>query len=225
MKNSISKRIRNIFPKADWARADWLKFIGKLLVVFVIMKLFAMHGWYGAYKGVVVDSETGEPIEGAVVVAAYHRDGLGVAGSYRGSPVEVKETVTDKNGEFFLWPENVITWPYPQLIFLSIGVFQSDPDIGILKSGYRFLSYKQFHGQDKIKPWEKMQFVTVKETWFGMGQSNKSVNIKHSGFRDAESNLASFSRSFNDSNWRSMPLFKEAYDNEYEFILNIINRR
>lgn len=54
-----------------------------------------------AYKGKVIDAETKEPIEGAVVVAVYEKQSLGIVESYSVT-VDVKETLTDKNGEFHI---------------------------------------------------------------------------------------------------------------------------
>lgn len=52
------------------------------------------------YNGRVVDVDTKEPIEGAVVVAIYEKHTLNPpAGSYT-NVIGVKETLTDKNGSF-----------------------------------------------------------------------------------------------------------------------------
>lgn len=53
------------------------------------------------FKGKVIDADTKEPIEGAVVLAVYYFTSYGIAGS--NSYVEDgQETLTDKNGEFEL---------------------------------------------------------------------------------------------------------------------------
>jgi hypothetical protein len=53
------------------------------------------------FRGKVIDVETKEPIEGAVVVVVYKKHSLisGPGGGYT-SVVNVKETLTDKKGEF-----------------------------------------------------------------------------------------------------------------------------
>jgi hypothetical protein len=53
------------------------------------------------FKGKVVDADTKEPIEGAVVLAAYYFTSYGIAGS-NSSVEDGQETLTDKNGEFKL---------------------------------------------------------------------------------------------------------------------------
>jgi len=61
----------------------------------------------GPYRGKVVDLETGEPVEGAVVAAEWtltHRF------------CDAKETVTDKNGEFILPKGSCFSfWPFTEI--------------------------------------------------------------------------------------------------------------
>jgi len=72
------------------------------IIVFFTVSAFA--GWLifhkPAFRGKVIDTETKEPIEGAVVVVVYEKHVYGPAGGYT-SVIKVKETLTDKKGEFF----------------------------------------------------------------------------------------------------------------------------
>jgi hypothetical protein len=70
----------------------------------------------GPYKGKVIDLETGEPIEGAVVTAVWtltHRF------------CDAKETVTDRNGGFIL-PKGFCfsLWPFTKIYFPWVVVFK-----------------------------------------------------------------------------------------------------
>lgn len=73
----------------------------------------------GPYRGKVVDLETGEPIEGAVVAAEWtltHRF------------CDAKETVTDKNGEFILPKGSCFSfWPFTEMY---------SPEVVVFKPGY-----------------------------------------------------------------------------------------
>lgn len=61
----------------------------------------------GPYRGKVLDLETGEPIEGAVVAAAW---------SLTHRFCDAKETVTDKNGEFVLPKGSCFSfWPFTEI--------------------------------------------------------------------------------------------------------------
>ncbi len=99
------------------------KIILKLFLTFLIAMSFiiliggsAFAGWLifhkPAFKGKVIDSETKEPIEGAVVVAIHSTHTIigGPAGG-DSSVIKVKETLTDKMGEFFFSSYTTVTGP------------------------------------------------------------------------------------------------------------------
>jgi len=73
----------------------------------------------GPYKGKVIDLETGEPIEGAVVGGVWVLE-------FNFTPFcDAKETVTDKNGEFILPKASCFTlWPLAEMTQLDIIVFK-----------------------------------------------------------------------------------------------------
>ena len=81
----------------------------------------------------VVDADTGQPIEGAVVTANWQLVGfaLDTGGSKRGQ-LAVMETTTDVNGRFFI--------PGFTKLNLSLGELrEQDPQILIFKPGYRYI--------------------------------------------------------------------------------------
>lgn len=79
------------------------------------------------FKGKVIDAETKEPIEGAVVVVVYRKENFGYpAGGYK-TIVNVKESLTDKKGEFYFSSYTTLIQP------LSLGTFTT---FIIFKPGY-----------------------------------------------------------------------------------------
>ncbi len=62
------------------------------------------------FRGKVTDAETKEPIEGAVVVVAYFKYTVGIAGQDT-SVIKTKETLTDKNGDFYFPAYTTIIQP------------------------------------------------------------------------------------------------------------------
>lgn len=78
-----------------------------LIVVLITLGLFVLLGWIKpifyeqSFKGRVIDAETKKPIEGAAVVAMYN-----VYKFYplegRSSVIDVRESVTDNKGDFFI---------------------------------------------------------------------------------------------------------------------------
>jgi hypothetical protein len=122
-----------------------------VILAFILMKVFAMHGCFGPYRGVVLDKDTGKPIEGVVVMATYRRVTAGPGGTGHLDIREAQETVTDEDGEFLLWPENVLAPPYPQIIALSICWWESN--INIIKPNYYFMGYPGSNAYHNDKEW------------------------------------------------------------------------
>ena len=97
------------------------------LAVSVFLLISATNGFSadflyhsdGPYKGKVVDLDTGQPIEGAVVAGVW-------ALSFNFTPFcDAKETVTDKEGEFILPKASCFTlWPLAEMDRMDIVVFK-----------------------------------------------------------------------------------------------------
>lgn len=102
----------------------------------------------GPYKGRVVDAETGQPLEGVVVLGVWHRiAGVGAGGAFHDF-YDARETVTNKNGEFSI--------PGLGLKILS----SVEPmDVLIFKAGYEYIG---------MGPWEAFkvdEFLKKKIRW------------------------------------------------------------
>jgi hypothetical protein len=95
------------------------------------------------FEGQVVDAETKEPIEGAVVLGLYYYETYTIAGS-NSHLKDGQETLTDKNGEFKL-PRTrrwfVLNRGYPE------GTLE------IFKPGYGTLWHKRANAVDDNKSW------------------------------------------------------------------------
>ncbi len=79
----------------------------------------------------VVDAETGKPIEGAVVTANWELVKGSLDGPRYYGQLDVKETVTDKNGRFYFEGFSKVDTSWAELR-------ESDPQIIIFKAGYEF---------------------------------------------------------------------------------------
>ena len=83
---------------------------------------------FGPFSGKVVEAETGEPIEGAVVLIAFYTEGFSVGGPvYRFA--DAVEALTDAKGEFNFPPRRVT-------LYRSMSIWDNECNISIFKPGY-----------------------------------------------------------------------------------------
>ncbi|MCY7387277.1 MAG: carboxypeptidase-like regulatory domain-containing protein [Burkholderiales bacterium] len=105
-----------------------------LFGLFVLLPLFAgCHSpvyTIEPFEAWAVDAESGDPIEGANVVATWALFEDGWHGHHFREMLEVKETVTDKNGRF--------AFPGFKLYNPRLDNLMEDPKIIIFKPGYEF---------------------------------------------------------------------------------------
>ena len=74
----------------------------RVIQVFLLSCMFFLFsGFYFGIKGTVVDDETKEPIEGAVVAAQWNKT-KGPPGLTNTVTIKVVETVTDMECRFFI---------------------------------------------------------------------------------------------------------------------------
>lgn len=77
------------------------------------------------FKGKVMDAETKEPIEGAVVVAVYNKSTIGLGAGTISSVIEVKESLTDNEGMFQIPTYTTIIQPFSWEISATFIIFKS----------------------------------------------------------------------------------------------------
>jgi len=133
-----------------------------------------------AFKGKVINSETKEAIEGAVVVAVYSTEPIisGPAGG-SGSTIKVKETLTVKTGEFFFPPYTTVTGPnssewYTNFIIYKPGYgsfprSKISPLSGMNKEMIeKYFMAKNFGQKEKIRILEVGKEDGLREVIFGL---------------------------------------------------------
>lgn len=145
----------------------------------------------------VVDAETGQPVEGATVVANWQLVTGSLAGGERArGQLEVKETVTDKQGRFHFDGFARFNFSFNELR-------NQDPQILIFKSGYEFKRIVNFYGMTEpivIGPRRKSQ-VDGKEIQLKKLTEDpaKSKNIAYLGLQVYIAPIV------NDCEWRRIP--------------------
>lgn len=113
---------------------------GVVLLCLIIMISYAFsRDW--TFRGNVIDYDTKEPIEGAVVVAEWQESRDTIAGGssrYK----DVKETLTDKNGEWVIvGPKGRRYDPVPFWSFITGIHYTMHPGFIIFKPGYEVSSF------------------------------------------------------------------------------------
>lgn len=159
--------------------------------------------WDGPYKGKVIDLDTGEPIEGAVIAGNWHLE------VFPGWPkfCDAVETTSDKNGEFVL-PRACCASLWP------IGMMSLPGDIVVFKPGY--LGYPPLGSNENerifhMPDWEHEQFF--KDTrLYNIIKLGRPETRQEREFTlwDAEDILNSF------DSYKRLPMLLELADKEHE---------
>jgi hypothetical protein len=110
-------------------RNGFNKFLLCLIAAGILVSGCAITHTYGPYKGKVVDKETNEPIEGAVVFIKFSTDFQLSPGGPVSHFVDAVEVMTDQNGEFEIPRQRINT-------FRVFHVWDKYAPVIIFKPGY-----------------------------------------------------------------------------------------
>jgi hypothetical protein len=130
-----------------------------LLSAFLFLSVLGcgtFHPLFAAepYKGRVIDAETKQPLEGAVVLAIWETKTPGVAG-YGYSYLDSEEVLTDENGRFVVGRH-----PHRSLALLWV----AGPRLEIFYPGYGF--YPRFHFSPRGSTREHIEMMEKQEMTF-----------------------------------------------------------
>ena len=145
-----------------------------LITIGVITILSCIYfSFFYAYHGKVIDADTKQPIGGAVVVASWigERGGLPAGGTSRLK--NIKETLTDKNGEWKVRGARGIEGDIMENIMIIITLltgtyYTKPPTFIIFKPGY--CSYPAGFGIDACKE-------TMRPFGVGQGEATKLLKL------------------------------------------------
>ncbi|BBO73022.1 lipoprotein [Desulfosarcina widdelii] len=99
-----------------------------LISLSLVMGACTITHKFGPFMGKVVDAETGEPIEGAVILIVFTIESSSLGGSVN-SFADAIETLTDAQGEFKFTPKRVN-------YFKMNASWDDDCQVSIFKPGY-----------------------------------------------------------------------------------------
>lgn len=91
------------------------RYIMLAMLLLFFTATYSEAGWLiyhkPEFRGKVIDTETKEPIEGAVVVVAYYKIFYYIVDTST-DVIEARETLTDKNGEFYFPSYTTVIGPF-----------------------------------------------------------------------------------------------------------------
>lgn len=118
-----------------------------MIILFIVCSSTCHASWLiyhkPEYRGRVVDIDTGQPIEGAVVIAKYEKETFAPPVEPKSSVIHVKETLTDKDGRFVFPSYITIIQPFSWSYDVSFLIFKP----GYLCYGWSVLE-DMFSGKD-----------------------------------------------------------------------------
>jgi hypothetical protein len=132
----------------------------KYSIIAIVVLIVAYHlGWIiyhkPAFHGRVIDAETKEPIEGAVVVAIYEAFPIiHMPGGGSNKRIGVQETLTGKKGNFHIPSYTTIIFPF----WARAGV-----DFVIYKPGYGSWPGLNVRPIEKMSRWAVEHFFSTKQ--------------------------------------------------------------
>ena len=151
----------------------------------------------------VVDAETNEPIEGAIVTANWHLVKGGLDGPRHVGQLEVMETVTDKYGKF--------SFPGFTKANLTGGELRDeDPQILIFKAEYKYAAIRNDYSVNNLDPGPlRKAYVDGQTVKLRKFNGNYITNSPYSGLD------TTLYRVIEDCEWKKTPFMFIALDAEY----------
>jgi hypothetical protein len=139
-----------IIPERSLALTKYVTF--SVIILFIILNAgCTITHEFGPFMGKVVDAETGEPIEGAVILIVFSLESSSLGGSVN-SFADAIETLTDAQGEFKFTPKRIN-------FFKMNASWDDNCQVSIFKPGYG--AYPGHH--QAYSSWNKKQSRLIPE--------------------------------------------------------------
>jgi hypothetical protein len=179
-----------------------------LRTVLLFTVIFFYTSAFGAtFKGKVIDADTRQPIEGAVVVASWLEETATISGPST-RPKDIREALTDKNGEWIIQgvrgrEGGTITSIFT---FLTRTYYTRPPEFVVFKPGY--CSWPTGFGIDTCK--EK-----IKPGRGNKVEEGETVELPILTIRDRETLLRNIPFIAADG-YKKLPIFEKLLDKDIE---------
>ncbi len=158
----------------------------RLIILFIGISFFLPGCVYpirydGHYKGKIVDADTGQPIEGVVVLGVWETEYAGPVG-LKHFYYDARETLTDKNGEFKISGMGVRVQILTNLEPMTAYVFKVGYGYDVFtfkppeKGGYIYREDIKWEGNKPIIPLKKL---TMEERRDSGTFPNRPTEVPH----------------------------------------------
>ena len=151
------------------------KWISILVIAILYILGSAVCHTYGPYKGKLVDSETGQPIEGAAVFFEFYTEGIYAVGKY----ADAIEKITDKDGEFKIDEHLVVVFPRLFNEWVDNGiVIIFKPGFGAYQSGTAEFELNKSNTDDNFSVIKLKKLKTIQErSWNWAANLDVSIDV------------------------------------------------
>jgi len=103
-------------------------FVALIISILILIAVQPAFAWLvyvkPEFRGKVIDAETKQAIEGVVVVVLYEKWEFGGPGGGNTLPMDAKETLTDKEGEFYFPAYKTMIGPLSRVSDVSFIIFK-----------------------------------------------------------------------------------------------------
>lgn len=145
-------------------------FLFAALLLIILPKDNACADWLiyhkPAFDGQILDGETKEPIEGAVVVVLYNKGTIGLGAGTLTSVINIRETLTDKEGRFRIPSYTTVIQPFS---------WEDPANFIIYKPGYVAVDYLYDRDLEGLFSGGKVDMQDQKFEWL----DNKLLSFRY----------------------------------------------
>ncbi len=159
----------------------------------------------GPWRAQVVDAETGQPVEGAVVLAVWYRYFATIHGWGGGKYYASAEVVTSGDGRFVIGARSTFTW----LPFLTT---IKGPELSIFKPGYGQWRFRGTDESSGLSAWERD--ARVDEAWRRFKGGGVTIELPPLKTREQRLEFLSWASPSGPIPEAHMPRYLEGLDRE-----------
>jgi hypothetical protein len=185
------------------------------LLIVLVMIASSQAGWLiyhePSFKGTVFDIETKQPVEGAVVVVVYEKRTMGLGAGTISSIIDIRETLTDKQGNFHIPSYTTLIQPFS---------WQIPNQVIIYKPGYaKEETIGRWPFENKVEMHMQEQPCSFTPSFKCKYSGNGIIEIPKLKTREERMKVDA-SPVGQQSDWRKQKQFIKAIRDEWQYLYN-----